>query len=80
MTILVTGSTGTIGSQVVAYLAGKEAEVHALARAPEKTQFPAGVTPVEGDLTDVDAMRAALAKASTCFSSMPSHRMRSLRR
>jgi uncharacterized protein YbjT (DUF2867 family) len=67
MTILVIGSTGTIGSQVVAHLAGKGAEVHALARAPEKTQFPGGVTPVKGDLTDVDVMRAALAKANTLF-------------
>ncbi len=67
MIILVTGSTGAIGSQVVAHLAGNGAEVRALARAPEKTHFPAGVTPVKGDLTDVDAMRAALAEASTLF-------------
>ena len=67
MAILVTGSTGTIGSLVVAYLAAKGAEVHALARAPEKAQFPHGVTPVKGDFLDVDAMRAALAKASTLF-------------
>ena len=50
MTILVTGSTGAIGSQVVAHLAGNSADVQALTRAPEKTQFPAGVTPVKGDL------------------------------
>ena len=67
MTILVIGSTGTIGSEVVAQLAGKGVEVHALARAPEKAKFPDGVTPVKGDLTDVDAMRAALKKASTLF-------------
>jgi uncharacterized protein YbjT (DUF2867 family) len=67
MTILVIGSTGTIGSQLLAYLAGKGAEIHALSRSPEKTQFPSGVTPVKGDLMDVDVMRAALAKASTLF-------------
>src|SRR2546421_9163064 len=67
MTILVTGSTGTIGSEVVAQLASKGVEVHALARSPEKAKFPDGATPVKGDLTDVDAMRAALAKASTLF-------------
>lgn len=67
MTILVTGSTGTIGSQVVAYLAEKGAGVHALTRAPEKARFPAGVTPVKGDLMDVDAMRAALARVNTLF-------------
>jgi uncharacterized protein YbjT (DUF2867 family) len=67
MAILVTGSTGTIGSLVVACLAAKGADVHALARAPERARFPDGVTPVKGDLTDVDTMRAALAKARTLF-------------
>jgi uncharacterized protein YbjT (DUF2867 family) len=67
MAILVIGSTGTIGKLVVAYLAAKGADVCALTRAPEKVQFPRGVIPVKGDLTDVDSMRAALAKASTLF-------------
>ena len=67
MTILVTGSTGAIGAQVVAQLAGKGADVLALARAPEKAQFPAGVTPVKGDMTDVDSMRAALSTVRTLF-------------
>jgi uncharacterized protein YbjT (DUF2867 family) len=67
MTILVTGSTGTVGSQVIANLAKKGADIHALARAPEKAKFPRGVTPVKGDFTDVDSMRAALAKTRTLF-------------
>lgn len=67
MTILVTGSTGTIGSLVVRQLADRGADVRALVRDPGKVQFPAGVTPVEGDLTDVDAMRAALAGTDTLF-------------
>lgn len=67
MAILVTGSTGTIGTQVVAHLAAKGAGVHALARAPEKAQFPPGITPVKGDLMDVDAMRSALTAANTLF-------------
>lgn len=67
MTILVTGSTGTIGSLVVAYLVRKGADIHALTRAPEKSRFPGGVTPVKGDLADVGAMRAVLAKVSTLF-------------
>ena len=67
MTILVTGSTGTIGSQVVANLAEQGAEVHALTRSPEKAKFPRGVTPAQGDLLDIDATQAALAKASTLF-------------
>ena len=67
MTILVTGSTGVIGSQVVANLAEKGAEVHALTRSPEKTKFPRGVTPVKGALMDIDATQAAIAKTSTLF-------------
>lgn len=67
MTILITGSTGTIGSQILAQLAGKGVEVHALSREPERAQFPDGVTPVKGDLMDVEVMRTALARASTLF-------------
>jgi uncharacterized protein YbjT (DUF2867 family) len=67
MTILVTGATGTIGSQVVANLAEKGAQVHALTRSPEKAKFPRGVTSVKGDLMDIDAIQAAIAKVSTLF-------------
>jgi uncharacterized protein YbjT (DUF2867 family) len=67
MTILVTGGTGAIGAQVAARLAQSGADVLALARAPEKAAFPAGVTPVKGDMTDVESMRAALSKARTLF-------------
>jgi uncharacterized protein YbjT (DUF2867 family) len=67
MTILVTGSTGSIGSQVVEQLAKRGAAVRALARSPEKTQFPRGVMPVKGDMTDVDSLRAALVDVSTLF-------------
>ena len=67
MTILVTGSTGTIGTQVLTFLNGNSAEVRALTRAPEKAQFPAGVTAVQGDLSDIDSVRAALGGISTLF-------------
>jgi uncharacterized protein YbjT (DUF2867 family) len=67
MTILVTGSTGTIGSQIVTNLAGKAAQIRALTRSPEKTQFPAGVVPVKGDPSDVESLRAALKGVSTLF-------------
>ena len=67
MTILVTGSTGTIGSLVVRHLADRGAAVRALVRDPAKAQLPAGATPVKGDLSDVDAMRAALAGTDTLF-------------
>jgi uncharacterized protein YbjT (DUF2867 family) len=49
MTILVTGATGTIGLQVLAHLAGKEVEIHALVRDAETAQLPKGVTPIKGD-------------------------------
>ncbi len=71
MTILVTGSTGTIGTQVLAFLDGHGAEVRALTRTPEKTQFPAGVTAVQGDLSDIDSVRAALHGVTTLFLLVP---------
>ncbi|MET0329199.1 MAG: NmrA family NAD(P)-binding protein [Luteimonas sp.] len=67
MTILVTGSTGLIGSHVVALLAAQGADVHALTRTPEKRRFPPGVTAVKGDFQDVDSMRAAMGGARTLF-------------
>ena len=66
-TILVTGATGTIGGQVLVHLQSGGADVRALTRSPDTARFPAGVTPVKGDLADVDAMRAALAGVSTLF-------------
>ena len=67
MTILVTGSTGCVGSQVVAQLAGKDLQICALTRTPAKARLPDGVIPVGGDLSDVAAMRAALSGVSTLF-------------
>ena len=67
MSILVTGATGTIGSLVVQRLADAGASVKALVRQPGKRSFPAGVTEVVGDLTDVPSMRAALSSVRTLF-------------
>lgn len=67
MSILVTGSTGQIGAQVVTQLAASGASVRALTRSPEKSTFPAGVTAVRGDLLDADAMRQALVGVKTLF-------------
>jgi uncharacterized protein YbjT (DUF2867 family) len=71
MTILVTGSTGTIGSQVLTHLQGQGAEVRALTRSPEKAQVPAGVIPVGGDLGDIDSSRSAMTGVSTLFLLVP---------
>ncbi|MCL6701645.1 NmrA/HSCARG family protein [Pseudomonas sp. T1.Ur] len=67
MSILITGATGTIGSLITARLAEQGADVKALVRQPGKREFPAGVTEVTGDLTDVTSMRAALASVRTLF-------------
>lgn len=67
MSILVTGSTGTIGSQVLNQLSGSGIEVRGLTRSPNDTRFPSGVVAVPGDLADVDAFRAALRGVTTLF-------------
>ncbi|VVD34150.1 NmrA family NAD(P)-binding protein [Paraburkholderia dioscoreae] len=67
MAILVTGSTGVVGKQVLEHLAGSGAQVRALTRSPEKAQFPDGVTAVQGDLSDVDGLRRAMNGVSTLF-------------
>jgi uncharacterized protein YbjT (DUF2867 family) len=67
MAILVTGSTGVVGKQVLEHLSGSGAQVRALTRTPEKAQFPDGVTAVQGDLSDVDGMRRAMNGVSTLF-------------
>ena len=67
MTILVTGSTGTIGSEVLKNLVGKNVDVRALVRDATKADFPRGVTAVQGDMTDVESTRAALDGVSTLF-------------
>jgi uncharacterized protein YbjT (DUF2867 family) len=67
MAILVTGATGTIGTQIVSALSARGAEVLALVRDPAKARLPQGITPVAGEFLDVGAMRAALGRARTLF-------------
>jgi uncharacterized protein YbjT (DUF2867 family) len=67
MTILVTGATGNIGSQVVEHLVKRGADVRALARDPSKANFPDGVSVVQGDFLDVDSLRNAMSGVSTLF-------------
>jgi uncharacterized protein YbjT (DUF2867 family) len=67
MAILVTGSTGVVGKQVLEHLSGSGAEVRGLTRSPDKAQFPAGVTAVQGDLSDIDGLRRAMSGVSTLF-------------
>jgi len=67
MSILVVGATGTLGSLITQGLAERGAAVKALVRQAGKRDFPAGVTEVVGDLTDIASMRAALASVRTLF-------------
>ncbi|MEO6600154.1 MAG: NmrA/HSCARG family protein, partial [Polyangiaceae bacterium] len=67
MTILVTGATGTVGRQVIDQLVKRGADVRALVRDRAKSDFPAAVSVAQGDLLDVDSLRAALAGVSTLF-------------
>jgi uncharacterized protein YbjT (DUF2867 family) len=67
MTILVTGATGNVGSQVVHHLASRGADVRALVRDPSKASFPAGVDVAKGDFLDVESLRAAMSGVSTLF-------------
>lgn len=67
MSILVTGSTGTIGSQVLNQLSDSGVDIRGLTRSPEQARFPSGVTAAAGDLADIDAFRTALKGVSTLF-------------
>jgi uncharacterized protein YbjT (DUF2867 family) len=67
MTILVTGATGRVGRQVVQQLVARDAAVRVLVRDPAKADFPAGVEVVQGDLLDIDALRAAFNGVRTLF-------------
>lgn len=67
MSILVIGSTGTIGSLVVQGLAQQGAPVKAMVRQPGKASLPAGAEGVVGDLADVASLRKAMAGVRTLF-------------
>ncbi|MEK6422480.1 MAG: NmrA family NAD(P)-binding protein [Burkholderia gladioli] len=71
MTILVTGATGVVGQQVIAHLQAQApagTTIRALTRSPEKARFDdPRIAAVQGELADLDAMRAALQGVSTLF-------------
>lgn len=67
MTILITGSTGTIGSVLLQQLSEHQVTANALTRNPGKTKFPEGITPIVGDMLDVESMRKALNGVTTLF-------------
>ena len=58
MNILVTGGTGTVGSQVVKELAKQRVSAKVLTRDLKKARaLPAGMSAVEGNLLDVSSVR-----------------------
>jgi uncharacterized protein YbjT (DUF2867 family) len=67
MTILVIGATGRVGRHVVGQLLERDAAVRVLTRDPAKADFPAAVEVVQGDLLDIDALRAAFTGVRTLF-------------
>jgi uncharacterized protein YbjT (DUF2867 family) len=68
MNVLVTGGTGTVGSQVVRELISRGAGVSVLTRdAAKTTKLPKGVKPVEGNLLEPATVRRAFADVDGVF-------------
>ena len=65
--ILVTGATGTIGSEVVRQLAESGAEVRALTRDPARAKVPQGVEVVRGDYGDPGSLDAPTEGVTAVF-------------
>lgn len=71
ITVLVTGVTGTIGSQVLAALADKDVKVRAAVRSPEKFSGPKNATPVAFEYEKPETVRAAVQGVDKIFLVMP---------
>lgn len=67
MTILVTGATGRVGRHVVDQLVRRGARVRVLTRDPSKVHFPPTVEVAQGNLLDLDSLRAAFKGVRTLF-------------
>jgi uncharacterized protein YbjT (DUF2867 family) len=66
MKVLVTGGTGTVGTEVVKALLGRGASVRVLSR-NKVARLPAGAEAAVGDLLNPDSVRAALHGADKLF-------------
>ncbi len=66
MSILVIGSTGTIGTQVIEQIARRGHQVHALIH-KSQARHNDNVVPVNGDTTDMESMRKAMSGIKTLF-------------
>lgn len=65
--ILVTGSTGNVGSRLVQRLVELGQSVRAFTRKGEKANFAASVDVVEGDYTDLESLRRAMTGVSKMY-------------
>lgn len=65
--ILVTGATGTVGSEVVRQLAASGEKVRALTRNPAAADLPDGVEVVRGDYDEPGSLAAAMSGAEAAF-------------
>lgn len=59
MTILITGATGRIGRHLVTQLLADGHQVRALTRNPAAAKLPEAAEAIQGDLTNIDSLRAA---------------------
>ena len=69
--ILVTGSTGNVGSQLVPRLLSRGHSVRAFTRQGEKANLPAGVEVTQGDLSDKASLREALKGVNRMYLLVP---------
>ncbi|MFF9160237.1 NAD(P)H-binding protein [Streptomyces longwoodensis] len=65
--ILVTGATGTIGSELVRLLTARGEKVRALTRDPSAGRVPTGADVVPGDYRDAASLRAAMDGVAAAF-------------
>ncbi len=65
--ILVTGATGTVGSEVIRQLVRRGDKVRALTRNPASATFPDGVDAVRGDYDDPASLEAAMSGVEAAF-------------
>ena len=65
--ILITGGTGSIGSEILRLLSKAGISARALARNPQKGQKLPGITWLAGDLAKPETLSAAFAGAKTLF-------------
>jgi len=65
--ILVTGSTGNVGSRLVQRLVELGQPVRAFTRQGERTSFNAAVEVAQGDFTDVESLRKAMQGVSKMY-------------